>query len=238
MMKKLLLSLCALLLWAAAVTPLQAAETGKTRLFILSGQSNMKHIEPEEFSAAIKKAFPNDDIITVKLAQSGQPILRWHAEWKPASGAPPDVKKGKMGDMYVTLMEMVEKAIKDKPKPESVVFVWMQGEADTKDADHWDAYEASLKTVIKKMRDDLKRPDMFFVVGRISDYAERPEGSKKVRAALMSVAETDPRGAWVDTDDLNGKSDGLHYTGEGYKLLTERFAEKAIKFLSSAPVKN
>ncbi|MFO7901367.1 MAG: sialate O-acetylesterase, partial [Planctomycetota bacterium] len=52
-----------------------------------------------------------------------------------------------------------------------------------------------------------------------------------VREAQVNVAEANPRGAWVDTDDLNGPRDELHYTKEGYRTLGKRFAEKAIGFI-------
>ena len=224
----------AVLLLLVSILSIQDASAGQTRLFIFSGQSNMKHLEPgESFIPTFKKAFPDDELIPVKYAISGQPILRWYADWKSAGGELPDVRRGKQGDMYEALLAMVKKALDGKPRPESVVFLWMQGEADTHSAGNADVYETSLKAVIKKLRDDLKRPDMYFVVGRISDFAGYPEGSKTVRNALVKVAETDPRGGWIDTDDLNGKNDGLHYTAEGYKILGQRFAEKAMKLLSS-----
>ena len=54
----------------------------------------------------------------------------------------------------------------------------------------------------------------------------------------MQVAEELPHAEWVDTDDLNNKQgkdgqlrDDLHYTQEGYKILGQRFAEKAISLI-------
>jgi len=55
----------------------------------------------------------------------------------------------------------------------------------------------------------------------------------------MKVADDDPLAAWIDTDDLNnihsGKTgrieDDLHYSKEGFKILGERFAEKAIELI-------
>lgn len=62
-----------------------------------------------------------------------------------------------------------------------------------------------------------------------------------VRDAQVKVAEASPRGAWVDTDDLNDKQDAagnvkndLHYTKDGYKTLGARFAEKAIALVRKA----
>jgi hypothetical protein len=206
--------------------------SGPVRLFIFSGQSNMKHLVPDkEFIPIVSKAFPNNEIVAVKLAVSGQPIRRWHADWNAGVGE--DVKKPRPnGDMYKTLLDLVTNSIKSKPKPVSVTFLWMQGEADTHEIAHANVYKDSLKAVINQLRTDLGRPDMGFVVGRISDYAEFPEGSKIVRDAIMEVADGDPIGRWVDTDDLNGKLNGLHYTGPGYQLLGERFAEKTLELLN------
>ena len=60
-----------------------------------------------------------------------------------------------------------------------------------------------------------------------------------VRDAQVAVAEADPRGAWIDTDDLNdGKNkrgkeikNDLHMSVEGYKIMGQRFAEKAIALI-------
>jgi hypothetical protein len=214
---------------------LQAAEpAGKTRLFILSGQSNMKHLDPEvSFTPRIKAAFPNDEILVVKVAQSGQPIRRWYRDWVPATG---ELPKGTIvGDIYATLMKKVDETLQGKPTLDTVTFVWMQGEADTATDDMSKVYEDSLRGLISQLRTDLNRPDTTVVIGRISDYAERPEGSKIVREAEMAVVKADPKSAWIDTDDLNGKRDDLHYTKEGYITLGERFADKAIEIIKKEP---
>lgn len=220
------------------ISSLPAAETtGKTRLFILSGQSNMKHLEPDvSFTPKIKAAFPNDEILVVKVAQSGQPISRWYRDWVPATG---ELPKGQLvGDIYATLMKKVEETMHGKPTPDTVTFIWMQGEADTATPDMANIYEASLKGLIAQLRTDLKRPDTTVVIGRISDYAEHPEGSKTVREAEMAVVNSDPKSAWIDTDDLNGKRNDLHYTKIGYMTLGERFAEKAIEIVRSSTPSN
>jgi hypothetical protein len=45
----------------------------------------------------------------------------------------------------------------------------------------------------------------------------------------VAFAESDPRAAWVDTDDLNGDKNALHYTRDGYAELGRRFAARAIE---------
>ena len=74
---------------------------------------------------------------------------------------------------------------------------------------------------------------MNLVIGRISDAAlERPSWVA-VRNAQHEIANEDPRGAWVDVDDLNDREkDGkiinaVHYNRpEGYIILGQRFARQ------------
>ena len=81
-------------------------------------------------------------------------------------------------------------------------------------------------------------------LGRLSDFDlgnKRYPHWTKVREAQVAVAEADPNGAWVNTDDLNdgvnrrGKQikNDLHYSAEGYKTLGKRFAAAAIKLIHS-----
>jgi len=126
----------------------------------------------------------------------------------------------------------VEVAAGDK-QTATVTFVWMQGERDAKEK-HGEVYAKSLKGLIQQLSDDLKRKDINFVIGRLSDFSN---DNKKyphwtiVRKAQVEVGESGPRGAWVDTDDLNGDKDGLHYTKAGYKELGTRFAKKSIELV-------
>lgn len=203
----------------------------RTHLFILSGQSNMVGLKPEvSFTPAVTKAFAGDEVIVVKDASGGQPIRRWYKKWKTAQG------KGaaNTGDLYDRLMNKVKKAVGGK-KPVTITFVWMQGERDAREK-HGEVYAASLKGLIDQLKADLGRQDVNFVIGRLSDFDNANKKYKHwtmVREAQVKVAEADPRGAWIDTDELNGPKNGLHYTKDGYKVMGERFAQKAIELIKS-----
>jgi hypothetical protein len=219
-----------------SVSSLKAEEKGK-HLFILSGQSNMGGLKPEvSFTPAVETAFGKDKVVVVKDAQGSQPIRRWYKKWKPAQGTEPKAN----GELYDRLMEKVNTAIKGE-KPATVTFVWMQGEADAK-AKNGDVYSVSLRGLVDQLASDMGRTNINFVIGRLSDCGMSNTAYPHwtlVREAQVAVAEADPRGAWVNTDDLNDKknTDGsvkneLHYTDEGYKILGQRFAEKAIALIS------
>jgi len=91
-----------------------------------------------------------------------------------------------------------------------------------------------LKQLIANPRRDLKQPDMNFVIGRLSDCLKADNAPwQAVRKAQVELAKSDPRGAWVDCDDLNDKErngakfDDLHYTPQGYELLGRRYVRQA-----------
>jgi len=221
------------LLTAAAVAIALAAQAAgaagkKVHLFILSGQSNMAGLKPEvSFTPAVTQALADDEVLVVKDAQGGQPIRRWYKKWKPAEGDTPKAT----GDLYDRLMAKVTKAVEGKT-PATITFVWMQGERDAREK-HGTVYAASMAGLVEQLRDDLGRKDVNFVIGRLSD-CKADASWNRVREAQVKVAEADPRGAWVDTDDLNGPKDALHYTKEGYAELGKRFAAKALELLRKA----
>lgn len=217
-----------------------AADAPRTHLFICSGQSNMVGLELSiSFIPTLKEAYPKDEIIVVKDAESGQPIKRWYKNYKTADGTPVP----NSGDLYDRLMAKVKPAIEGK-QIATVTFVWMQGESDAIDgrgvALHGpgDVYAASLRGLIDQLAGDLKRTDLNVVIGRISskfsDDPTRPDWDI-VRKAQVSVAESNPRARWVNTDDLNGPDKGIHYTAEGYKELGRRFAVAAIDIINKPP---
>ncbi len=211
-----------------------AVDSADKHLFILSGQSNMGGLKPEiSFTPTVEAAYGKENVTVVKSAQSGQPIRRWYKKWKPAKGDEPKAT----GDLYDRMMKLVAKATNGK-KYKTVTFLWMQGERDAKEK-HGEVYAASMKGLIDQLSKDLGRDDVNFVIGRLSDFDmndKRYPHWTMVRKAQVAVAEANPRGEWVDTDDLNdGKNkkgkdlkNDLHYSVEGYKTFGKRLADKAI----------
>lgn len=211
-----------------------SASAAEKHLFILSGQSNMAGLKPEEsFIPTIEKEFGKENVIIIKDAQGGQPIRRWFKEWKDASGNKPE----KNGDLYDRLMKKVNAEVNNQAL-KSVTFLWMQGERDAREK-HGDVYKASFKGILEQIKKDLGLEKLNFVIGRLSDFdmanKKYPHWTK-VRDVQVELAKEDPNGEWVDTDDLNdGKNrkgkeikNDLHYSADGYVTFGKRLAEKAI----------
>ena len=211
--------------------------TGSAHLFILAGQSNMVRVDPNvSFAPAVTKAFGKDSIIVIKDAHNGQSIRRWHKGWKSVQG------KGtpKSGDLYDQLMAKVKTATEGRDL-ETITLLWMQGEADAA-GNQTKVYKASLDGLLNQLRSDLKRDDIHFVIGRLSDYTldnnKHPEWPT-MRKLQEDYANASPFGAWVNTDDLNNMErngqphNDVHYTGDGYRIFGERLAEKAIELIAA-----
>lgn len=227
------------LLWTP-MCALHAADK-PAHLFILSGQSNMAGMNPKlGFEPEAAALFPNAHVAYIKVAAGGMPIRYWVAEWDeiakqhgldPGKARAADKNKGTV--YYQPILDQFAELLKKHPNPASVTFCWMQGERDAKsnlDA----AYGDALKQLIANLRRDLKQPNMNFVIGRLSDFGKPGDVSwQAVRKVQVEIANGDPRGAWVDCDDLNNKekngavTNDLHYTPSGYELLGRRYVRQA-----------
>lgn len=230
MMKNNAFILLLLLITADAAIALDTAKSKATHVFILAGQSNMVRLDPAvSFTPTLKLAFPNDDIIVIKDAKGGQPIRRWYKKAEAGKTR----QSARIGDLYEQVLTRAQAAL-PSAGADSITLVWMQGESDAKE-NNGDRYADQLRGVLDQFKQDLGRDDLYFVLGRISDFGLKRQNRRseweKIRAAQMRVAEADSRGAWVDTDDLNGDRDHLHYTDEGYRVFGERLAQAAIRQL-------
>ena len=216
-------------------------ETDKpVHLFVLSGQSNMQGMDPKTgFMTEAKKLFKDEKVVYIKVAKGGQPICRWLEKWEDIAKKKgldekhrQRIRKGGKVEFYQPILDQYKEMLKKYLKFESVTFCWMQGERDANGGAHA-AYKDALKQLISNLRRDLKRPDMNIVIGRIGDYALDRPSCVAVRKAQYEIANEDPRGAWIDVDDLNdrmvkGKMQSVvHYNRpKGYVVLGQRFARQ------------
>jgi hypothetical protein len=208
---------------------------GDVHLFILSGQSNMAGLKPENaFLPELKKLLPDDEIQHIKFAKGGQPIRKWVKNFDEISAKSQLSPRKDPGAFYDQTLKVARASIAATP-PKTITFLWMQGERDAKEKLSA-AYEESMNTLIANLRKDLDASEMNFVIGRLSDFSTT-EHWEAVRTAQVNVAKEDSRGSWVDTDDTNNKvkngkaHNDLHYTKEGYDLFGQRLARQAVRLI-------
>lgn len=219
-----------------------ADDAKPVHLIILSGQSNMVGMNPKTgLEPEAAKLFSGGAVVQFKVASGGKPIRLWLDNWneiaKRSGIDAAEVRKKEKNAKtvyYQPILQKYRETVAKHGKPATVTFCWMQGERDAREGLSA-AYGESLKQLIGQLRKDLQRPDMGFVIGRLSDFGKADHKHwHAIRKIQVEVAKADPKGAWVDCDDLNDKKrkDGslnndLHYTKDGYTLLGRRFARQA-----------
>ena len=222
------------------IAPVCAGEkkTGK-HLFILSGQSNMTGAVKAAFTAHVEEQYGKENSVVVMRMKSGRGIRFWVADYdQPADRGLTEKKMTSNGMEYKPLLETALAAVKAQSF-DTVGFIWMQGESDANNRLS-EVYEESFLKLVGQLRKDLKREDLYYVIGRINDYAKsRPDNVhwKRVRATQIKLGKT-PGNSWIDTDDLNGGNadnpDGdIHFPKEGALRLGRRFADKVIEMINS-----
>ena len=188
------------------------------------------------FTKTVENTFGEKNVAVVHHSKSGRGIRFWDKDYTfpdnyrfPGKGVPSERSKQQHGQEYGPLMEKVQEAFKGKPY-DTVTFIWMQGESDGKRG-LGGVYEKSFLRLLGRMKTDLDRKDIGFVIGRINDsYMSDPHWAA-MRDVQVKLAENAYHGAWVDTDDLSEPDDGVHFPKEKYPSLGNRFADKAIDLI-------
>jgi hypothetical protein len=213
------------------------AKTGK-HLFILSGQSNMTGAVRDAFSDRVQERFGKKNASVVMRMKSGRGIRFWVADYRqPADRGISQKAMNSNGQEYKPLIEDALAAAKNQAF-DSVGFIWMQGESDANNRLS-ETYEESFLKLVKQLKKDLVADSMYFVIGRINDYAKgRPDNGhwKRVRETQVKLGRS-AGNAWISTDDLNGgdaaqPNGDIHFPREGAVRLGLRFADKAIELIN------
>ncbi len=107
------------------------AEKSQLHLFLLSGQSNMARLNPDwVFTPTVNEALGESNVLVVKGARGGMPIRQWYKEWHF-----PDETPKEDGLLYDKHIQKTKDTLGDR-KPDTITFVWMQGESDAAKSYH------------------------------------------------------------------------------------------------------
>jgi hypothetical protein len=213
------------------------ANAAESHLFILSGQSNMGPKQAASgFENAIQLRFPDDEITVVHGAKGGMPISTW----------------GEGGFMWGpnTFRRALTNTFEENAgrNYDTVTFVWMQGEADTKTDEQTEAYEAKLVDLYDRVKKYAGVTEMYWVISRLND-ANVPGGEadlkevyqldnwETIREIQVETANARDYAAWVDWDDLNGPLNTIHLAaadGSSTRQDSERYPELAERWAKAA----
>lgn len=188
------------------------------------------------FAHAIARAWPDKQIVLIKMAIGGTSALAWAPDWTPEGAALTGNER--VGALYDRLIKTQVKPILDRYGKEAKVvgILWAQGGRDGKFQKAAETYEANLTKIIKAFRRDLGDSQLPFVFAHTVDapvtgfpYIEQ------VRAGQKRVAGSVPRTALVPIDGLSRKRDRTHFDTQGQLELGRRFADAYLKLVDEEP---
>jgi hypothetical protein len=192
----------------------------------IKAEARMHMIGPEfGFAKAMTELYPAEEIHLIKVSRGGTAIDLWL----------PDAK-GKDNELTKLLENMKAARGKIEGDYEIVGMLWMQGESDAKTQAEAEAYQKKLEQFIALMRKETGKPELPFVIGRLSTRVlESPKFKmpfvKIIQSAQEAVAKNDKNAYVINTDDLSQRDDLVHFDQEGQMGLGKRFGEAMIKAL-------
>lgn len=106
--------------------------------------------------------------------------------------------------------------------------IWHQGSSDNSAGllDNFASYKLNLAKMVQNLRTDLNEPNLFFVLGELSERTEFDQFSANV---VQPVASYLSNSDYIVTDGTNLLPDGIHFDAASNILLGERYAEKIIE---------
>jgi hypothetical protein len=107
--------------------------------------------------------------------------------------------------------------------------LWHQGESDN-DSLRAGIYLDKLKTLINRLRSELKQPDLPFVAGEIGYFNKKDYINRVINQLPGEVPQT----AVVSARDLTDKGDHLHFNTPSARELGKRYADAMKKLQADA----
>ncbi len=183
---------------------------GNSWVALAPDKAEKKGFGPEISFANKLSSLLNEPVGIIKHSKGGTNLSK---KWSPKR------KKG----LYAQLLEKVKSAEVNK-KIEIVGMIWMQGEADSKKKEMANSYAKNLSTFIKAARKDFKSPNMIFVSGRVNPLKSKYPHVDDVRKAQEDCDLS--QYGYINCDNLEKRTDNLHYTTKGIVEMGNLFAEK------------
>lgn len=103
--------------------------------------------------------------------------------------------------------------------------LWHQGEANAEDTTY-KTYQVHLTAFIAQTRRDIGIADLPFFIGKIGGFSKRIYRDS-INAAIDRIALSVPHVFVIETDDLTGNPDSLHFDSKALRILGQRYAKAA-----------
>ena len=210
----------------SALVPLQALIPEKVECASPVGPEHV-------FGRALGKAGHSSTSV-IKVAYGGTTL---HDDWRsPSMGGTPNTN-----DHYAKLRTRI-KSLQTNPASVNPMcktrtcqwsaFVWFQGESDSFNKVHGEAYGQNLKNFIADVRAEAGLPTLPVVIVQIGAWGQSISFGKNVSSAQTAWVNADKYARIVNTADLNGY---FHYDPAAQLIIGERVYLAVQSLLAAAP---
>jgi len=179
---------------------------------------------------ALNNEFSNDNFILIKYAIGGSSLLDWSPNYSKEkaeiTGYP------EFGNMYNSLFAKID-SVMPGLNYEIVAFLWMQGERDARIPEAGKDYYNNFKQLIDSLRNDLNKPNLPIIYGKISPPKSRYPALDTVLLAQLKINRDIENTYIIDTDDIETWADSTHYSSNGQLKLGKKFGAKLVEILEA-----
>jgi hypothetical protein len=185
------------------------------------------HVDPRKWAGAglgmsfgtvVRAAFPQSTVGLVPCAVGGTPL----ADWMPGA------------TLYREAIAAARAALGNEAL-EGVL--WHQGETDAESEKDASSYLSHARLLFEALRRDLASPHACVIVGELGRFLAKSTAirwSDTVNAALRALSSELSRSAFVSSEGLADRGDGLHFDTPSLRVLGVRYA-RAYLSLSDHP---
>lgn len=189
--------------------------------FRLQSFGDLDHFGPElMFSRKIALTHPDQKIIIVKYAVPGTSLYAWSPDWTPELASV--TNNADKGPLYHNLLTRIHAAT-DGKDVEFGGMLWVQGERDSHSQIAADNYLINLQYLVYRLRTDIGKPDMPFLLAQINPRVNRFQYVNIVRNAQNIAPSAIPYCTVISTKGLPKGRGKLHYNTKGQLTLGIRF---------------
>ena len=151
---------------------------------------------------------------------------------------PPTWNSAVSGSRYDQMISLSQGALAAAgPHARIVAFLWGQGESDAVVRASAADYQTAFDGLVSKMRTDLNSPDLPVVVGQmLPDMLPRIYQTRtEINRVQATVGSRLPRAAFAPGPFGYARSDGLHYTAAGQRLLARSMFDAYRRIVDRVP---
>ena len=189
-----------------------------------------KHFGPEiGISRILHEKLPNEEFLLIKYAVGGSSVTDWLTS--EIDNSFKSDRNRQFPGLYNNMKKKVAE-ITNGYETETLAFIWIQGEEDSKYKALGKSYEKNLLNLINKLRKDFNN-DLPIVFTENHLKSLKYPAIEDVKKSQYSINNKIENTYLILTSSIEKKSDDVHYSSKGLLKLGENIGNKLIEIIEN-----